>query len=665
MSPRVDGIEVASEVGVTLDIPNPDRPVGGRLKDFWREWQKLGAPKRVVRWLRDGYKLEFFKDRRGFPLTPPLSIDPHPELIQNYQDPVKRQKLDEMLNELVSKRAITTVPPGKRVFWNRVFLVPKKNGKMRLVTNLRPLNQWLANDSFQMDHAAVVRRALAPNMFATSIDLSDAYLHIPLHPDAFQYLAFQVGTRRYYFVVLPFGLNSAPRVFDAVMRVLKKWGRRVGLMIFQYLDDWLQLHFSKEVLARQTALLIRQCLSLGLLVNLSKSEPVPTRRIVFLGDFLDFQQGYVYPSQERIQAILDKVEAVTRRSDAPLYRLHSLLGLLTATEKVVPNGRLHYRSFQKLVNGHLRRGVDRFERVRLNALALQDLLWWIDVEHLRRGQQMAPPVPRHQLQTDASPHGWGAHFGGEVFGDRWPAAQKGEHINCLEMRAVILSCTRLADRLRNQSVMCLIDNRTTVAYIQKQGGTRSVPLMMLTRQLWEVLERFNITLHARHLQGSLNVVADLASRQGRVVNTEWSVSKQVFSWICRQSPWGMPEIDLFANSLNHKLPLYFSPCPDPKAMAVDALTTQWPQRHTIYAFPPTAIMEKVIEKLQLERPQRLLLVAPMLLEAPWFPQLMQTPHASPVLIPFQVGDLVQPHWSYAHPNPALFNLHLWRVGYDP
>ena len=39
------------------------------------------------------------------------------------------------------------------------------------------------------------------------------------------------------FMVFPFGLNTAPRVFSEVMKILKKWGRRVGIMLFQYLDD--------------------------------------------------------------------------------------------------------------------------------------------------------------------------------------------------------------------------------------------------------------------------------------------------------------------------------------------------------------------------------------------------------------------------------------------
>ena len=68
-------------------------------------------------------------------------------------------------------------------------------------------------------------------------------------------------------MVLPFGLNTALRVFSKVIMIFKKWGRRLGIMIFQYLDDWLQLNLNAGKVAVQTAQLIKQSIMFGLLVN--------------------------------------------------------------------------------------------------------------------------------------------------------------------------------------------------------------------------------------------------------------------------------------------------------------------------------------------------------------------------------------------------------------
>ena len=54
-------------------------------------------------------------------------------------------------------------------------------------------------------------------------------------------------------------------------------------------------------------------------------------------------------------------------------------------------------------------------------------------------------------------------------------------------------------------------------------------------------------------------------------------------------------MDLLATRLNIKLPLYVSPIPDPQAWAIDALNIPW-ENLVAYAFPPTALLPKVVQK---------------------------------------------------------------------
>ena len=586
-------------------------------------------------------------------------------MVTQYSDPGKQASLLQAVDTLLAKQAIREIPHSDPVYFNRVFLVPKKNGKLRLVTDLSQLNQWIECPSFKMDHAQVVRDALSPGMWATSIDLTDAYLHVPIHQSYWRYLTFQVGNKRYQFMVLPFGLNTAPLVFSQIMKIIKKWGRRVGILLFQYLDDWIQLNLDSKRLAQQTAQLIKQCMMLGLLINLEKSEPVPIQRIVFLGDLLDFEQGFIFPTRERFSSIRDKILRVTRHELVPLKHIHSLVGLLTSTEKIVPFGRIHFRSLQALLNTYLAQKVDKTHRVSLSLAALQDLQWWSQEDKVFRGLSMSRVIPDHQVQTDASTSGWGINFNGSLINGVWPPRDAALHINLLEMKAVLFACQRLAQVFANKTILFLVDNQTVVSYLTKQGGTRSRPLLELTRAVYEVAEQHTFIIVAQHIKGCLNVVADLASRVDCVVNTEWALSQRMFTWIQSQSPWEPAVIDLFANSLNHRLPLYLSPCPDAQAMAVNALVVPWPRSRTLYAYPPTTIIDKVLQKVLKERPQQLLLVAPELIEAPWFPLLQQLPLVKSVPLPVQVGDLLQPHWRHHHQQPALFNLHLWCISFPP
>ena len=92
-----------------------------------------------------------------------------------------------------------------------------------------------------------------------------------------------------------------------------------------------------------------------------------------------------------------------------------------------------------------------------------------------------------------------------------------------------------------------------------------------TSDIYSLCDSYEISLSATYIPGSLNAVADMASRQGQILKTEWQLSRDTFHWICQNSKWGTPTIDLFANRHNHLLSRYGSPCPDNNAVLVNAL----------------------------------------------------------------------------------------------
>jgi hypothetical protein len=87
---------------------------------------------------------------------------------------------------------------------------------MRPILNLKKLNAaHLDTPYFQMETVEDVRHTLRPGDWATSIDLRDAYFHIPLHPSTRKYMRFWWKGRLFQFLVLPFGLSPAPKVFTS------------------------------------------------------------------------------------------------------------------------------------------------------------------------------------------------------------------------------------------------------------------------------------------------------------------------------------------------------------------------------------------------------------------------------------------------------------------
>ncbi len=67
-------------------------------------------------------------------------------------------------------------------------------------------------------------------------------------------------------------------------------------------------------------------------------------------------------------------------------------------------------------------------------------------------------------------------------------------------------------KLENIHVHLRVDNRTTVAQVNKMGGTRSIQLLEITQDLWNYSLSKNIILTAEHLPGVDNKIADWESR---------------------------------------------------------------------------------------------------------------------------------------------------------
>ena len=121
---------------------------------------------------------------------------------------------------------------------------------------------------------------------------------------------------------------------------------------------------------------------------------------------------------------------------------------------------------------------------------------------------------------------------------------------------------------------------------------------------------------------------------------------------------------MFTNNLNHRLVLYISPCPDPAAMSVNVLVVGWPRNAVLYAFPPTTIIDRVLHKIVRERLTFLLLIAPRLLEAPWYPLLQQLLAQRRFCFPFRSG-VYSSFTGTTRICFRVFNLHLWCIHQFP
>jgi hypothetical protein len=622
-------------------------PVGGRLRFFLGEWEGLGLSPWHRKILLHGLHLSFTH-------IPPMSSTPRPIILP--RNSIKAQVLIQEVQSLLQKKALEEVTDNSPGFYSHVFTVPKKSGGFRPVIDLKILNSFIRCPKFKMESDRSIREQLRQGEWTTSIDFTDAYLHIPIWEHHKSFLRLHIQGRSFQFTAMCFGLNIAPRVFTKLLEPVASHLRTRGILVHRYLDDWLIRGPSKSIVQDHTSYALQLFNKLGLLVNLKKSELEPRTKFVFLGMDLDLELAWVRPTEDEVQKILQLCSLLKRMSKAPVRLLLSLLGLFNHTSQFLQLGRLHLRPLQFYVKAKvqdLRRDIDC--KISLEGPFFSALDWWDNYNKLRRGVPLHQPHYQLTLVTDASQEGWGAFLEDHRVSGRWSPREKDLHVSLLELRAVRLALQALQHVVCQKAVRVLSDNVAAVAYIRNQGGTRSISLF---KEVWDLLRWTadqEVVLIPFYLPGHLNSLADLLSRKTQVLSTEWTLHQAIFKRIHQLVP--QLNVDLFATRMNNQLPMFVSPCPDPLAWAVDAFALDW-EDFVAYAYPPVKLIPEILKKVRQSTAQ-VFLVAPHWPNQSWFPDLLSLLFDLPLQIPPWRHLLRQPHLDVFHSSPHHLHLHVW------
>ena len=346
-----------------------------------------------------------------------------------------------------------------------------------------------------------------------SIDLKDAYLHIPVHPQSRRFLGFQFMDLTYQYEVLPFGLKDSPWVFTRVVATLVGHLRRLGLRVFYYLDDWLLIAESKELLELHLQTTLQWTQDLGFLVNWKKSSLTPQRIPSYLGAQLDIPNLLARPLEHRVLALQGVIRDLTGGCLATALLWQKFLGHLASFVDLVPNCRMLMRPLQLHFLRFFTPLVDPQDKLIPLSPEIKVLCRaWASPSRLLEGKPFAPPPHSLVVTTDASLLGWGAVLHPHRVSGVWSKKEALDHINSLELKAVFLALQNLESRVLGHSVLIRSDNMTVVSFINHQGGTHSSSLCRLALDLWEWCLQRKIFLQAAHIPGEENIVADFLSR---------------------------------------------------------------------------------------------------------------------------------------------------------
>ena len=621
--------------------------IGGCLANSWLAWQARGVDSWVVEALRVGYRIPF-------DCPPPLSECPV-SLPAYSPHSIRGVALNQELQNLLRKGAVEPAPqsPG---FYSRLFLVKKASGSWRPIIDLSTLNHYVTSSRFHMETPRSVLNSIRPGDWMISLDLQDAYLQVPVHHDSRRFLRFVLDGKPFQFRVLCFGLTTAPQVFTRIMAPVSAIPHKYGVRMLRYLDDWLILASSEIACLQSRDRLLAVCTELGIQVNLTKSSLIPSQSIVYLGMEILSLPFLARPTPTRADNLIRLIEEFLSTSSPPASLWRRLLGHLSSLILLVPGGMIRMRLLQLCLKDQWDFLDDQFQ-VSWSLLCREDLLWWSGQVRLREGVSLSLPAPDISFFSDASDVGWGALVGEHHASGLWLPHQKALSINMRELLAVQLGLQAFEHLIVGMSVAPVLR--------QHHHGSLSpsVGRDLFVRPKLHGKRGSSLGGEPTHSSPS-PVHHGVVQRHRRRAESPQSgdrfgmdPSQEVVDQLVHRWP---AVIDLFATALTARLPVYFSPASDPQAAGTDALLQPWDNLQA-YAFPPIAIIRRVLLKLRSSRNCELTLIAPFWPQRDWFPDLLELLSDVPITLSDRRDLLRQPHFHRFHQNLPMLRLTAWRL----
>ena len=112
-------------------------------------------------------------------------------------------------------------------------------------------------------------------------------------------------------------------------------GKYTCIAIHQYLHNWLNKQWSREMSHQDRQKTLLLCQQMGCLINWEKWELTPTQQLNFLWVHFDLLVGPAQPATEKMDGLLTKVSPFLLNQSILAHVWETLLGLLKQLEAYV------------------------------------------------------------------------------------------------------------------------------------------------------------------------------------------------------------------------------------------------------------------------------------------------------------------------------------------
>eukprot|EP00117_Sycon_ciliatum_P048584 scpid24912/ scgid3571/ Uncharacterized protein K02A2.6 len=402
--------------------------------------------------------------------------------------------------ELTRLQTEGVIKPVDHADWaSPIVTVRKKNNSIRLCADFKvTINKHIEPNQHPIPNPTDLLSELSGGSVFSKLDLSQAYAQLPLDEQSQSYCVISTHKGLFAFTRLPFGVSSAPSIFQKTIEQILRG--IPGVVI--YFDDILISGKSQQEHDDRLRTVLQRFQQAGLRLSREKCA-VSQQQVSYLG-FTVSQQG-IQPTNDKVLAIMN----APRPTDVSALR--SFLGLVNFFGRFIPN-------CSTLLSP-------------LNSLMKKDapFVWSDDCEtaFCKVKQFLATtPVMAHYdptlplvLECDASPTGIGAalvHIMPDqsirpiVYVSR-ALSQAENHYSQIEREAlaIVFAVRRLHQYLYGRRFILRTDHKPLVKIFGPHESLSKTSASRLQR--WAViLAEYDYTIE--HLAGKDNVIADCLSR---------------------------------------------------------------------------------------------------------------------------------------------------------
>ena len=218
-----------------------------------------------------------------------------------------------------------------------------------------------------------------PGCYTGKTDIESAFLLIPVHPNDWELLGMFWNGQYYFDKVLPFGLRSAPYIFNQLSDAIE-WillNKCSISFVCHILDDFFIVEPPfytpplDSLCQASLSSMIFTFKNLNIPISAAKTEG-PSQIILFMGIILDSGKMEGRLPEDKVERIKSALSTFQSQRSTTLQELQSLIGTLNFACKVIPPGRPF---LQRII--HLARGVKKtHHHIKLTTGFYKDIEMW-------------------------------------------------------------------------------------------------------------------------------------------------------------------------------------------------------------------------------------------------------------------------------------------------